>query len=198
MICTNVLLKLGDIFLTHDSPSVRKSHNEGWKHQSAVRNYYSQFEENKTQSLIDQKVKQFEQLQNGARKYSMNGMMYLFVNEFHVPLAMPPWGYMPPGYPAPMGAPGMPPEQYYQPQPQPHSHGHPHSQHQHHYQQHQQGNYRGNDRRNDRNERNDRDNYQGQRHNSGQHHGGYNRHNQDDRDRQHGGQQYSSRQHYRQ
>eukprot|EP01117_Protostelium_nocturnum_P013024 TRINITY_DN4831_c0_g1_i4.p1 TRINITY_DN4831_c0_g1~~TRINITY_DN4831_c0_g1_i4.p1 ORF type:complete len:154 (-),score=47.11 TRINITY_DN4831_c0_g1_i4:724-1185(-) len=34
-----------DIFLTHDSPSVRKSHNEGWKHRSAVRTYFQQFEE---------------------------------------------------------------------------------------------------------------------------------------------------------
>jgi len=49
-----------DIFLTHDSPSVRKSHNEGWKHKLAVRTYYSQFEEDHTQSLIDQKIKEFE------------------------------------------------------------------------------------------------------------------------------------------
>jgi len=49
-----------DIFLTHDSPSVRKSHNEGWKHKAAVRTYYAQFEEDQTQSLIDQKVKEFE------------------------------------------------------------------------------------------------------------------------------------------
>jgi hypothetical protein len=59
---TNPLfIQSGDIFLTHDSPSVRKSHNEGWKHKVAVKNYYSQFEENQTQSLIDQKVKAFEQ-----------------------------------------------------------------------------------------------------------------------------------------
>ena len=60
---------VGDIFLTHDSPSVRKSHNEGWKHKAAVKNYYSQFEENQTQSLIDQKVKAFEQKAAGVGKY---------------------------------------------------------------------------------------------------------------------------------
>ena len=32
-----------DIFLTHDSRSVRRSHNEGWKHKLAVEYYYSQF-----------------------------------------------------------------------------------------------------------------------------------------------------------
>lgn len=58
---------IGDIYLTHDSPSVRKSHNEGWKHQSAVRNYYSQFEENHTQTLIDQKIKLYEQKVQGGK-----------------------------------------------------------------------------------------------------------------------------------
>jgi U1 small nuclear ribonucleoprotein C len=49
-----------DIFLTHDSPSVRKSHNEGWKHKAAVKAYYSQFEEDYTQNLIDQKIREWE------------------------------------------------------------------------------------------------------------------------------------------
>ncbi|PRP73802.1 hypothetical protein PROFUN_13861 [Planoprotostelium fungivorum] len=33
-----------DIFLTHDSATVRKSHNDGWKHKSAVRSYYAEYE----------------------------------------------------------------------------------------------------------------------------------------------------------
>ncbi len=49
-----------DIFLTHDSPSVRKSHNDGWKHKAAVKAYYSQFEQDFTQTLIDQKIREFE------------------------------------------------------------------------------------------------------------------------------------------
>lgn len=47
-----------DTYLTHDSPSVRKQHNAGYKHKANVRNYYQQFEEQQTQSLIDQKVKE--------------------------------------------------------------------------------------------------------------------------------------------
>eukprot|EP00029_Vermamoeba_vermiformis_P006502 TRINITY_DN2568_c0_g1_i1.p1 TRINITY_DN2568_c0_g1~~TRINITY_DN2568_c0_g1_i1.p1 ORF type:complete len:110 (-),score=10.23 TRINITY_DN2568_c0_g1_i1:15-344(-) len=30
-----------DIWLTHDSKSVRRSHNEGWRHKENVRNYYN-------------------------------------------------------------------------------------------------------------------------------------------------------------
>ena len=49
-----------DIFLTHDSNSVRRAHNDGWKHKSAVKQYYSQFEFDFTQQLIDQKVREHE------------------------------------------------------------------------------------------------------------------------------------------
>ncbi|KAJ4956558.1 hypothetical protein NE237_013341 [Protea cynaroides] len=47
-----------DTYLTHDSPSVRKQHNSGYKHKANVRSYYQQFEEQQTQSLIDQRVKE--------------------------------------------------------------------------------------------------------------------------------------------
>ncbi|XP_068663312.1 U1 small nuclear ribonucleoprotein C [Aristolochia californica] len=47
-----------DTYLTHDSPSVRKQHNAGYKHKANVRSYYQQFEEQQTQSLIDQKIKE--------------------------------------------------------------------------------------------------------------------------------------------
>lgn len=47
-----------DTYLTHDSPSVRKQHNAGYKHKGNVRTYYQQFEAQLNQSLIDQKVKE--------------------------------------------------------------------------------------------------------------------------------------------
>ncbi|XP_061366621.1 U1 small nuclear ribonucleoprotein C-like [Gastrolobium bilobum] len=47
-----------DTYLTHDSPSVRKQHNAGYKHKGNVRSYYQQFEEQQTQSLIDQRIKE--------------------------------------------------------------------------------------------------------------------------------------------
>ncbi|GER43733.1 U1 small nuclear ribonucleoprotein C [Striga asiatica] len=47
-----------DTYLTHDSPSVRKQHNAGYKHKNNVRNYYQQYEAQLNQSLIDQRVKE--------------------------------------------------------------------------------------------------------------------------------------------
>lgn len=47
-----------DTYLTHDSPSVRKQHNAGYKHKANVRQYYQQFEAQQNQSLIDQKIKE--------------------------------------------------------------------------------------------------------------------------------------------
>ncbi|CAH9081276.1 unnamed protein product [Cuscuta europaea] len=46
-----------DTYLTHDSPSVRKQHNSGYKHKANVRTYYQQYEAQLNQSLIDQRVK---------------------------------------------------------------------------------------------------------------------------------------------
>ncbi|XP_052190560.1 U1 small nuclear ribonucleoprotein C-like [Diospyros lotus] len=47
-----------DTYLTHDSPSVRKQHNAGYKHKANVRSYYQQFGEEQTQSLIHQRIKE--------------------------------------------------------------------------------------------------------------------------------------------
>lgn len=47
-----------DTYLTHDSPSVRKQHNAGYKHKANVRSYYLKFEEEQTQIMIDQKIKE--------------------------------------------------------------------------------------------------------------------------------------------
>ncbi|KAJ1747639.1 U1 small nuclear ribonucleoprotein C [Coemansia sp. RSA 989] len=42
-----------DIFLTHDSASVRKAHNSGWKHVNQVAAYYRELEPEKTQEIIN-------------------------------------------------------------------------------------------------------------------------------------------------
>ncbi|KAL8026201.1 hypothetical protein ABFX02_14G012200 [Erythranthe guttata] len=47
-----------DTYLTHDSPSVRKQHNSGYKHKANIRSYYQKFEEQQTQILLDQKIKE--------------------------------------------------------------------------------------------------------------------------------------------
>lgn len=50
-----------DVFLTHDSPSVRKLHNNGWKHKTNVRAFYAQFLNNEEIMKKKQKKKQVQQ-----------------------------------------------------------------------------------------------------------------------------------------
>ncbi|ONK60140.1 uncharacterized protein A4U43_C08F14810 [Asparagus officinalis] len=88
-----------DTYLTHDSPSVRKQHNAGYKHKANVRTYYQQFEEQQTQSLIDQKIK--EHLGQAAVQYQVGAAF----NQF---LQANPQRPRPPILPLPMGAPQMP------------------------------------------------------------------------------------------
>ncbi|KAL1339330.1 hypothetical protein HN51_027495 [Arachis hypogaea] len=89
-----------DTYLTHDSPSVRKQHNAGYKHKANVRSYYQQFEEQQTQSLIDQRIK--EHLGQAAA-FQQVGVAY---NPLVQRPAMPPV-LPPPRLPIP-GAPQIP------------------------------------------------------------------------------------------
>eukprot|EP00019_Armaparvus_languidus_P008840 CAMPEP_0168593524 /NCGR_PEP_ID=MMETSP0420-20121227/8365_1 /TAXON_ID=498008 /ORGANISM="Pessonella sp." /LENGTH=130 /DNA_ID=CAMNT_0008629691 /DNA_START=49 /DNA_END=440 /DNA_ORIENTATION=+ len=81
-----------DIYLTHDSANVRKTHGSGWKHKSAVRNYYEQVVADMTDA------ERAEYLKNAPP----------------TPMGMPGMPGMPPffrGPPPPFfrGPPGMPP-----------------------------------------------------------------------------------------
>ncbi|CAJ0566677.1 unnamed protein product, partial [Mesorhabditis spiculigera] len=48
-----------DTFLTHDSPSVRKTHNQGRKHKENVREFYQKWMEQEAQKLVDATAKAF-------------------------------------------------------------------------------------------------------------------------------------------
>ncbi|KAH7577455.1 hypothetical protein ACOSP7_001640 [Xanthoceras sorbifolium] len=120
-----------DTYLTHDSPSVRKQHNAGYKHKANVRSYYQQFEEQQTQSLIDQRIKEhlgqaaaFQQVGAAYNQHLMAQRPRLPVlptpvmpmpgsaqfNSQLVPGMRPPVLPRPmPGPPGYMSAPGMPP-----------------------------------------------------------------------------------------
>lgn len=52
-----------DTFLTHDSPSVRKTHNGGRKHKENVRLYYQTWMEEQAQKLVDATTRAFTQQQ---------------------------------------------------------------------------------------------------------------------------------------
>nr|GMD83512.1 U1 small nuclear ribonucleoprotein C [Ipomoea batatas] len=45
-------------YYVFSQPSVRKQHNAGYKHKANVRSYYQKFEEQQTQALIDQRIKE--------------------------------------------------------------------------------------------------------------------------------------------
>ncbi|PIA52686.1 hypothetical protein AQUCO_00300916v1 [Aquilegia coerulea] len=108
-----------DTYLTHDSPSVRKQHNSGYKHKANVRSYYEQFEKQQTQSLIDQKIKehlgQTAAFQQVGAAYNQHLAAYPQRPRppiLPIPLMpnmgnsqMPP-GLRPPVFPRPVGVPG--------------------------------------------------------------------------------------------
>ncbi|RCN46323.1 U1 zinc finger [Ancylostoma caninum] len=48
-----------DTFLTHDSPSVRKTHNGGRKHKENVRMFYQRWMEEQAQKLVDATARAF-------------------------------------------------------------------------------------------------------------------------------------------
>ncbi|KAI6175280.1 Matrin-type domain-containing protein [Aphelenchoides bicaudatus] len=50
-----------DAFLTHDSPSVRKTHNGGRKHKENVRMFYQTWMEQQAQKLVDATARAFTQ-----------------------------------------------------------------------------------------------------------------------------------------
>ncbi|CDW54708.1 zf-U1 domain containing protein [Trichuris trichiura] len=50
-----------DTFLTHDTPSVRKTHNSGRKHRENVRMYYQQWLEEQAQKLVDATARAFRE-----------------------------------------------------------------------------------------------------------------------------------------
>ncbi|KAJ3921839.1 U1 small nuclear ribonucleoprotein C [Lentinula edodes] len=49
-----------DVFLTHDSASVRKAHNSGRNHLSNVKDYYASLGHDKAQNIIDQITSAYE------------------------------------------------------------------------------------------------------------------------------------------
>ncbi|XKL65249.1 hypothetical protein PGB90_008669 [Kerria lacca] len=107
-----------DTYLTHDSPSVRKTHCQGRKHKDNVRFYYQKWMEDQAQQLIDATT----------AMYKAGKIANPFTNQKGATIPPPPNMNMPPGsYPSmppmpvppgvpqgmmpppPPGPPGMPP-----------------------------------------------------------------------------------------
>eukprot|EP00039_Didymoeca_costata_P019064 m.336088 g.336088 ORF g.336088 m.336088 type:complete len:144 (+) comp17752_c0_seq1:113-544(+) len=104
-----------DTFLTHDSPSVRKTHNNGRKHKDNVRAYYEEF----CREHADLYPRMAGMFAPGMGLPGMMGGMPPL--GMHLPPPpnmggmMPPPGFPPPGFPPPgfpppgMAPPMMPP-----------------------------------------------------------------------------------------
>ncbi|KAI1711840.1 u1 zinc finger domain-containing protein [Ditylenchus destructor] len=89
-----------DAFLTHDSPSVRKTHNGGRKHKENVRSYYESWMAEQAQKLVDATARAFQQ------QRMMHATAALGVLQ-----TVPPGGLMPPRggmMPPPGSRPPMP------------------------------------------------------------------------------------------
>ncbi|KAL3320251.1 U1 small nuclear ribonucleoprotein C [Cichlidogyrus casuarinus] len=99
-----------DTFLTHDSPSVRKTHCTGLRHREGVRQYYQKWLEEQVQKLVDQTTEVYKSGKGpvAAPLIPPPGMM--------PPIGMPPMGLpprmppmMPPGFPGMLPPGTMPP-----------------------------------------------------------------------------------------
>ncbi|KAI3382682.1 hypothetical protein SNEBB_003905 [Seison nebaliae] len=77
-----------DTYLTHDSPSVRKTHNQGKNHKGNVREYYQKWLADQAQRLIDQTIQDFGR----QEKLGLNNPTF---NSFPTTQTVPMMGGMP-------------------------------------------------------------------------------------------------------
>lgn len=85
-----------DTYLTHDSPSVRKTHCQGRKHKDNVKFYYQKWMEEQAQHLIDATTAAFKAGKIPSNPFAAKGA------------AIPPPTNMPGGPPRPPGPMGPP------------------------------------------------------------------------------------------
>lgn len=86
-----------DVYLTHDSMSVRKAHNSGRNHLRNVVDYYQQIGHEKAQSVIDSITNSYAAEGQSAN----NPMLNTAPPGFGPPGGMVPPAGLPPGFPMP-------------------------------------------------------------------------------------------------
>ncbi|KAF9268165.1 zf-U1-domain-containing protein [Marasmius fiardii PR-910] len=94
-----------DVFLTHDSASVRKAHNSGRNHLANVKDYYASLGHDKAQSIIDQITSAYESSGGPPAGGFGFGPQHLGAPPPAFPGQMPP--PMAPGAPRPPFPPGQ-------------------------------------------------------------------------------------------
>ncbi|KAF7301830.1 U1 small nuclear ribonucleoprotein C [Mycena indigotica] len=99
-----------DVFLTHDSTSVRKAHNSGRNHLANVRDYYASLGHDKAQSIIDQITSAYETGSGPPPGGFGFGPQHLVAQPppgFGGPMPPPGFGGPRPPFPPGMAPPGM-------------------------------------------------------------------------------------------
>ncbi|KAJ7228489.1 U1 zinc finger-domain-containing protein, partial [Mycena pura] len=106
-----------DVFLTHDSTSVRKAHNNGRNHLANVRDYYASLGHDQAQSIIDQITSAYESGSGPPPGGFGFGPQHLQQSSMGGPPGfggpggpMPPPGFGGPRPPFPPGVPPFPPQ----------------------------------------------------------------------------------------
>uniref|UniRef100_T1JGZ5 U1 small nuclear ribonucleoprotein C n=1 Tax=Strigamia maritima TaxID=126957 RepID=T1JGZ5_STRMM len=98
-----------DTYLTHDSPSVRKTHCNGRKHKENVKFYYQKWMEEQAQSLIDATTAAFKAGKIATNPFAPAAPRPPGGVAIPPPNMPPPMGARPPGARMPMPPQGMPP-----------------------------------------------------------------------------------------
>ncbi|EOY19066.1 C2H2 and C2HC zinc fingers superfamily protein isoform 5, partial [Theobroma cacao] len=87
---------------------VRKQHNAGYKHKANVRTYYQQFEEQQTQSLIDQRIKEHLGQAAAFQQVGAAFNQHLMAQRPRLPVLPTPVMPIPGAAPLPMNQPMVP------------------------------------------------------------------------------------------
>ncbi|KAI1004584.1 hypothetical protein K3495_g3632 [Podosphaera aphanis] len=99
-----------DVYLTHDSMSVRKAHNSGRNHLRNVVDYYQQIGHEKAQSVIDSITNSYAVEGQAAANPMLGQNPGLHPPPFGLPGGLPPPPFGMPGMPLPIPPPGgLPP-----------------------------------------------------------------------------------------
>lgn len=99
-----------DTYLTHDSPSVRKTHCQGRKHKDNVKYYYQKWMEEQAQNLIDATTAAFKAGKIASNPFAQGkGVAVPPPASLQHPGSHPPGPHGPPHGPPRPGPPGAPP-----------------------------------------------------------------------------------------
>ncbi|KPV76944.1 uncharacterized protein RHOBADRAFT_12782 [Rhodotorula graminis WP1] len=86
-----------DVFLTHDSSSVRRAHNSGRNHLSNVRDYFANLGSERAQELIDEICRKYEGGGGGQARILQMGANGLPASMGNLAFVAPGAGAPPPG-----------------------------------------------------------------------------------------------------